>query len=55
MNEQRQQAYLELIQTLLDCPSGQETEILQGNQELVDAELVRGWYGKLTRRQKMET
>ena len=41
MNEQRQQAYLELIQTLIDGPSGQETEILQGNQELVDAELVQ--------------
>ncbi|MBN3940828.1 hypothetical protein [Nostoc sp. NMS9] len=29
MNEQRLQAYNQLIQTLLDCPSGEEPEILQ--------------------------
>ncbi|MCF4965822.1 CHAT domain-containing protein [Nostoc sp. CMAA1605] len=37
MNEQRQQAYLNLIQTLLSCPSGEEAEILAANTELLDA------------------
>jgi len=32
---------LELIQALLDCPSGKEAQILQANSELVDAGLVR--------------
>ncbi len=36
MNEQRQQDYFNLIQSLLNCPSGQESEILAANQELVD-------------------
>jgi tetratricopeptide (TPR) repeat protein len=36
MNEQRQQAYLNLIRSLLDSPSGEE-EILAANQELLDA------------------
>ncbi|MEH2250863.1 CHAT domain-containing protein [Nostoc sp.] len=37
MNEQRQQAYLNLIRSLLDSPSGEESEILAANQELLDA------------------
>ncbi|WP_141699942.1 tetratricopeptide repeat protein, partial [Nostoc sp. KVJ20] len=36
MNQQRQQAYFNLIQNLLNCPSDQEPEILAANQELVD-------------------
>ncbi|MEH2237590.1 CHAT domain-containing protein [Nostoc sp.] len=41
MNEQRQQAYLNLIRSLLDSPSGEESEILAANQELLDAGLVQ--------------
>ncbi|QLE43799.1 CHAT domain-containing protein [Nostoc sp. C052] len=41
MNEQRQQAYLNLIQSLLDAPSGEEPEILAANQELLDAGFVQ--------------
>jgi len=41
MNEQRQQAYLNLIGSLLDSPSGEESEILAGNQELLDAGFVQ--------------
>ena len=37
MNEQRQQAYLNLIRSLLDSPSGEEPKILAANQELLDA------------------
>ncbi|MBW4636196.1 MAG: tetratricopeptide repeat protein, partial [Iphinoe sp. HA4291-MV1] len=36
MNEQRLQAYYQLIQTLLSCPSGEEREILAANTELLD-------------------
>jgi H2-forming N5,N10-methylenetetrahydromethanopterin dehydrogenase-like enzyme len=41
MNEQRQQAYFNLIQQLLNCPHGEEGKILQANAELVDEELVQ--------------
>ena len=41
MNEARRQAYLNLIQSLLNCPSGEESQILQANSELVDAGLVQ--------------
>ena len=41
MNEQRLQAYYQLIQTLLDCPSGEEPEILAANTELLDADFVQ--------------
>jgi hypothetical protein len=34
-------AYLELIQALLSCPEGNESEILAANQDLIDPELVR--------------
>ena len=40
MSEQRQQAYLNLIQQLLDCASGEEAEILAANQDLLDAEFL---------------
>jgi len=36
MNEQRREAYLNLIQSLLSCPSGEEPKILTANQELLD-------------------
>ena len=41
MNEQRLHAYNQLIQTLLDCPSGEEAEILTANTELLDADFVQ--------------
>ncbi|NER19185.1 MAG: tetratricopeptide repeat protein [Symploca sp. SIO1C2] len=41
MDENRLQAYLELIQSLLSCPDGEETQTLQAHPELVDAELVQ--------------
>ncbi len=37
MDEQRQQAYLTLIERLLNCPNGEEPEILAANRELLDA------------------
>ncbi len=43
MNEQRLQAYFQLIQNLLDCPSGEEPEILAANRELLDADFVQVW------------
>ncbi len=41
MDEQRIKAYLNLIQQLLQCPNGQEREILRANPELVNRELVQ--------------
>ncbi|MEG3924939.1 MULTISPECIES: CHAT domain-containing tetratricopeptide repeat protein [unclassified Microcoleus] len=41
MDETRAQAYLQLIQTLLTCPNGEENQIFNANSELVDAELVQ--------------
>ncbi|NEP13102.1 MAG: hypothetical protein F6K14_23435 [Symploca sp. SIO2C1] len=41
MDENRSQAYLKLIQSLLDSPRGEEAQILQANSELVDAGLVQ--------------
>jgi tetratricopeptide (TPR) repeat protein len=40
MAEERQQAYLELVQQLLNCESGHEPEILAAHRELVDEGLV---------------
>ncbi|MEG4809605.1 hypothetical protein QUA82_15870 [Microcoleus sp. F8-D3] len=37
MEETRTQAYLQLIETLLTCPNGEEPQILQANLELVDS------------------
>ncbi|MEG4582773.1 CHAT domain-containing protein [Microcoleus sp. MON1_C5] len=41
MDEQRLAAYLELIQALLECPSGEEEDILNANLELVDANFLQ--------------
>ncbi|NEP36340.1 MULTISPECIES: tetratricopeptide repeat protein [unclassified Moorena] len=41
MDEERLQAYLNLIQQLLTCPSGEEIQIIESNRELVDAELLQ--------------
>ena len=41
MDEQRLQAYFNLIRSLLNCPSGEESQILQANSELVDGGLVQ--------------
>ena len=40
MNEQRQQVYLNLIERLLNCPTEEEPEILEANQDLLDAEFL---------------
>jgi hypothetical protein len=40
-SEDKSQAYLELIQALLNCPKGSETEILTANQELIGPGLVQ--------------
>lgn len=39
MNE-RQEAYLNLIERVLTCPNGQEPEILKASSDLVDAGFV---------------
>jgi hypothetical protein len=36
MEENRDRAYLQLIHTLLNCPNGDEPQILQNNSELLD-------------------
>ncbi|WRH68279.1 MAG: hypothetical protein RSE13_08740 [Planktothrix sp. GU0601_MAG3] len=41
MNEERLLAYLSLIQKLLDCPSGEENQILNQHQELLDGAFVQ--------------
>ncbi|QIR37021.1 CHAT domain-containing protein [Tolypothrix sp. PCC 7910] len=41
MNEQRLQAYCQLIKSLLNCTDGKEPEILAANQELLDAGFVQ--------------
>ncbi|WP_445245948.1 CHAT domain-containing protein [Microcoleus sp. OTE_8_concoct_300] len=46
MNQPRRQAYLTLIESLFNCPSEEETAILQANLELLDddfAEYLREW------------
>ncbi|MEZ2277198.1 MAG: CHAT domain-containing protein [Microcoleus sp.] len=46
MNEARRQAYQNLIDSLLTCPSEEEIEILQANLELIDdgfAQYLREW------------
>jgi CHAT domain-containing protein/lipopolysaccharide biosynthesis regulator YciM len=40
MNSERQQAYLNLINQLLTCPSGEEAEVLETHPELLDDGLV---------------
>ena len=41
MDEQRLQADLNLIRSLLNSPSGEESQIWQANSDLVDAGLVQ--------------
>ncbi|GET37164.1 CHAT domain-containing protein [Microseira wollei] len=41
MDEQRIQAYLQLIFSLLNCPNGQEMELLEANADLVDRVFVQ--------------
>jgi hypothetical protein len=40
MDEQRIQAYLQLIYSLLNCPDGQQIELLETNLDLVDGGLL---------------
>src|SRR4028119_1600854 len=40
MNSEREQAYLNLINQLLTCPSGEEAEVLETQPELRDDGLV---------------
>ncbi len=41
MTEQRQNLYFNLIDQLLNCPNGQEPEILDAQLDLIDAGLVQ--------------
>ncbi|MBD2514709.1 hypothetical protein H6G93_06740 [Nostoc sp. FACHB-973] len=41
MDEKRQEAYLNLIQSLLSCPSGEESKLLDSQYHLVDNGLVQ--------------
>ena len=41
MNEERQQDYLNLIQALLDCPNGEEVNILNTHPHVIDGDLVQ--------------
>jgi len=40
MEPSRQQAYLALIQQLLQCPSGEEPALLEAHRELLNAEFL---------------
>ncbi|WP_293332987.1 CHAT domain-containing protein [Microcoleus sp. CAWBG58] len=40
MDETRDRAYLQLIHTLLNCPNGEEPQVLQDNLELLDREFL---------------
>ncbi|MCA2683784.1 MAG: hypothetical protein IM504_21560 [Microcystis sp. M038S2] len=41
MDEQRTQAYINLIEQLLTCANGEEPNILQANQELIDPQFLQ--------------
>ncbi|MBW4629528.1 MAG: CHAT domain-containing protein [Brasilonema octagenarum HA4186-MV1] len=41
MNEQSRQPYLNLIEAVLNCSSGEEPKIISANQNLIDARLVQ--------------
>ena len=41
MDEQRLQAYYQLIQQLLSCPNGEEAAILEANRELLDVGFLK--------------
>ncbi len=49
MDEQRLQAYLQLIQQLLACPTGEEASILWAREELIDPELTEVIYLAIAR------
>ena len=38
--DDRPSAYLELVETLMSCPSGAEAEVLRKNQDLIDTQFV---------------
>jgi len=40
MDEQRQEAYLDLIDDLIKCPNGKEPEVLEAKADLMDSGLV---------------
>lgn len=40
MTDNRIRAYIQLIQKLLDCPEGEEINILRQNEDLVDAQFI---------------
>lgn len=41
MTEERQTQYFNLIDELLQCPNGQEPEVLEAKPELIDSGLVQ--------------
>ncbi len=41
MNLERQEAYLNLIERVLTCPTGQEPEVLSSCSDLIDAGFVQ--------------
>ena len=41
VDKQRMEAYIKLIEQLLNCPNGEESEILNANRDLLDAELLQ--------------
>ena len=41
MNPERQEAYLKLIERVLNCPNGQEPEVLSSCSHLIDAGFVQ--------------
>ncbi len=41
MNPERQEAYLKLIERVLNCPNGQEPEVLSSCSDLIDAGFVQ--------------
>jgi hypothetical protein len=40
IQQERQSLYFNLIDELLQCPNGQEPELLEANKELIDANFV---------------
>ena len=41
MTDQRQEAYFQLIDRLLRCPSGKEPEVLDASADLIDENFIR--------------
>ncbi len=41
MNEEQLQAYVNLIEALLNCPQGEEPKILQENEGLINQEFIQ--------------